>query len=231
MADMEVGARTALVTGSSRGIGRDRAEARGMRRPRIGVHYQKNAEAAEKTARLLRERGAEAVAIQADVTRPEDIARMFAEAGVAKLDPLGIFVANARPDVEHFCRPVFDLAPEHWRAALDPQATTLRLSARGSLASADTVGQPNSKLVTPKMRSARIGGGGRVYIRAVSKTGDMPASRASATAAAFGSGTSRKSGPAGAAPARDANKAAAASAPSAKSGPILAPRRQGRTTP
>jgi NAD(P)-dependent dehydrogenase (short-subunit alcohol dehydrogenase family) len=39
-------------------------------------------------------------------------------------------VANARPDVQHFYRPVFDLAPEHWRAAIDSQATALLLCAR-----------------------------------------------------------------------------------------------------
>src|SRR3712207_8524623 len=42
----------------------------------------------------------------------------------------GVFVANARPDVQHFFRPVFDLAPEQWRAALDSQDTALPLCAR-----------------------------------------------------------------------------------------------------
>ena len=57
MAGIEVKARTALVTGSSRGIGRGIALKLadcGVRR--IGVHFQKNRELAEQTARLLRER-------------------------------------------------------------------------------------------------------------------------------------------------------------------------------
>ena len=131
MAGLTITARTALVTGSSRGIGRGvalRLAECGV--GRVGVHYLKNRDAAEETARLLRERGAEAVLIQADVTRPEDIARLFAEARAAGLGPLGVFVANARPDVEHFYRPVFDLAPEHWRAAIDSQATALLLCAK-----------------------------------------------------------------------------------------------------
>src|SRR3712207_7709538 len=129
MAGIEVKARTALVTGSSRGIGRGIAlklAECGVRR--IGVHYLKNREGAEETARLLRGRGSEAVLVQADVTRPEDIARMFAEAR-ERLGALDIFVANARPDVQEFYRPVFDLAPEHWRAAIDSQATALLLCA------------------------------------------------------------------------------------------------------
>ena len=71
MAGIEVKARTALVTGSSRGIGRGIALklADCGVRP-IGVHFQKNRELAEQTARLLRERGAEPVLIQADVDKP-----------------------------------------------------------------------------------------------------------------------------------------------------------------
>ena len=134
MAAIEVKARTALVTGSSRGIGRGIAlKLAECGVGRIGVHHLKNREGAEETARLLRERGAEAVVVQADVTRPKDIARMFAEAR-AGLGTLGVFVANARPDVQEFYQPVFDLAPEHWRAAIDSQATALLLCAREAAA-------------------------------------------------------------------------------------------------
>ena len=62
---------------------RRRAEARRVRRRADRRPFK---EGAEETARLLRERGAEPVVIQADVARPEDISRMFAEAR-AKLGP------------------------------------------------------------------------------------------------------------------------------------------------
>lgn len=130
MTGIEVKARAALVTGSSRGIGRGIAlKLAECGVGRIGVHYVKNREAAEETARLLRDRGAEATLIQADVTRAEDIARMFAEARAA-LGSLDVFVANARPDVGEFYRPAFDLTTEQWRAAIDSQATALLLCAR-----------------------------------------------------------------------------------------------------
>ncbi len=54
---------------------------------------------------------------------------MFAEAQTA-IGPLGVFVANARPDVQHFYQPVLDLTAEHWRSAIDSQATALLLAAR-----------------------------------------------------------------------------------------------------
>ena len=134
MAGIEVKARTAFVTGSSRGIGRGIAlklAACGV--AQIAVHYLRNRDAAEETARLLRERGAKPVLIQADVTQPADISRMFAELRSA-LGSLDVFVANARPDVQHFYRPVFDLALEQWRAAIDSQATALLLCAREAVA-------------------------------------------------------------------------------------------------
>jgi NAD(P)-dependent dehydrogenase (short-subunit alcohol dehydrogenase family) len=59
-------AKTALITGSSRGIGRGIAlklAECGARR--IGVHYFKNREAAEQTAAALRDRGAEPTLFQA----------------------------------------------------------------------------------------------------------------------------------------------------------------------
>jgi enoyl-[acyl-carrier protein] reductase III len=134
MSGIGVKARTALITGSSRGIGSGIAlKLAECGVGRIAVHYLRNREGAEATARLLRERGAEPLLIQADVTRPEDIARMFAEARTS-LGTLDIFVANARPDVQEFYRPVLDLTPGHWRTAIDSQATALLLCAREAAA-------------------------------------------------------------------------------------------------
>ncbi|WP_207191813.1 SDR family oxidoreductase, partial [Paracraurococcus ruber] len=130
MAGLVVMARTALVTGSSRGIGRGIAlklAECGVRQ--IGVHFQKNRPAAEETAHLLRECGAEPLLVQADSMRPDDISRMFVELRSA-FGSLDVFVANARPDVQHFYQPVLELTAEHWRSAIDSQATALLHCAR-----------------------------------------------------------------------------------------------------
>jgi enoyl-[acyl-carrier protein] reductase III len=130
MAGLEVTAQTALITGSSRGIGRGislKLAACGVRR--IGVHFQKNQVAAEETARLLRAGGAEPFLFQADMMVSADISRMFAELRSA-FGSLDIFVANARPDVQHFYQPVLDMTDDHWRSAIDSQATALLHCAR-----------------------------------------------------------------------------------------------------
>jgi NAD(P)-dependent dehydrogenase (short-subunit alcohol dehydrogenase family) len=121
---------SALITGSSRGIGRGIAlklAESGVRQ--TGVNYLKQKDDADETARLVEQRGSHAVLIQADVTKSEDIRRMFAEARKA-IGPLGVFVANARPDVQHFYRPALDLTLDQWRSAMDSQATALLLAVR-----------------------------------------------------------------------------------------------------
>src|SRR2546425_826525 len=72
--------KTALVTGSSRGLGRGialkLAEA-GVKK--IAVNYKENDAAAQETARLLKERGAEALLLKADVGNMDHIKAMFAK--------------------------------------------------------------------------------------------------------------------------------------------------------
>jgi NAD(P)-dependent dehydrogenase (short-subunit alcohol dehydrogenase family) len=123
-------AKTALVTGSSRGIGRGIAlklADSGVRQ--IGVHYLKHRSAAEQTAAAVSERGAEVKLVQADVTRPDEITRMFKDVR-EEFGSLDILVSNARPDVEHFYQPAFDIPLENWQKALDSQALAMLVSVR-----------------------------------------------------------------------------------------------------
>jgi len=121
---------TALVTGASRGIGRGIAlklAESGIKK--IGVHYHQNEAAAEETAGRVRERGAEALLLQADVSKVDDIVRMFATVR-AIFGTLDILVSNARPDIEHFYQPVFEIPLDHWQIAFDSQARALLIAAR-----------------------------------------------------------------------------------------------------
>jgi NAD(P)-dependent dehydrogenase (short-subunit alcohol dehydrogenase family) len=122
--------KTALVTGSSRGIGRGIAlKLAECGVNRIGVHYFKNRAAADDTASKLREGGAEPLLIQADVTKVDDIARMFATVRES-FGSLDIFVSNARPEIEHFYQPVMEIPLENWQTAFDSQARALLVAVR-----------------------------------------------------------------------------------------------------
>ncbi|HJQ25500.1 MAG TPA: SDR family oxidoreductase [Blastocatellia bacterium] len=86
--------KTALVTGSSRGIGRAIAERLAADGAAVVINYTRNAAQAQDVVAGILARGGKAVAIQADVARPADVRRLFDEAEKA-LGPLDIVVANA----------------------------------------------------------------------------------------------------------------------------------------
>ncbi len=70
----------ALITGSSRGIGRGIALKMAESGVNVGVHYYQNEAAANDTLAKVRERGADGFVVQADVRNPEDIGGMFKSA-------------------------------------------------------------------------------------------------------------------------------------------------------
>ncbi len=85
---------SALVTGSSRGIGRAIAERLAADGAAVVINYTRNPQYAEETVGGIVSRGGKAVAIQADVSKPAEIRRLFDEAEKA-LGSLDIVVANA----------------------------------------------------------------------------------------------------------------------------------------
>ena len=86
--------KSALVTGSSRGIGRAIAERLAADGTAVVINYTRNPKQAEETVGGITARGGTAVAIQADVSKPADIRRLFDEAEKA-FGRLDIVVANA----------------------------------------------------------------------------------------------------------------------------------------
>jgi enoyl-[acyl-carrier protein] reductase III len=123
--------RTALVTGSSRGIGRGvalkLAEA-GVKR--IAVNYVENDAAARETARLLKERGAEVLLLKANVGDVDQLKAMFSKVKEA-WDSLDIYVSNARASVATgFYASPMEISLEQWHATLDTQATEFLVACR-----------------------------------------------------------------------------------------------------
>src|SRR5262245_65063151 len=98
---MSLAGKHALVTGASRGIGRGIALKLAESGARVAVHYHVNEAAAKDTLERVRKHGADGILVRADVTRPADVQRMFAEVGRA-FGALDVFVANARPEAAAF---------------------------------------------------------------------------------------------------------------------------------
>lgn len=84
----------ALVTGSSRGIGRGIALALATQGADVAVNYRSGQEEAEKVVAEIKAMGREALAVQADVSDPTSITKMFEEVK-SKWGKLDILVNNA----------------------------------------------------------------------------------------------------------------------------------------
>ncbi|TSE06592.1 SDR family oxidoreductase [Mesorhizobium intechi] len=85
--------KTALVTGSSRGIGRAIAEGLAAKGAAVVVNYVGNRKAADEVVAAIASKGGKAVAIQADMSSVSDIRRLFDEAE-SELGGIDIVVAN-----------------------------------------------------------------------------------------------------------------------------------------
>jgi 3-oxoacyl-[acyl-carrier protein] reductase len=91
--DLGLKDKVALVTGAGNGIGAAIAAALAAEGARVAI-VDIDGEAAARTARLMNEGGARAVAIAADITDEAQVAVM-AEKAAATLGPVGILVNNA----------------------------------------------------------------------------------------------------------------------------------------
>ncbi len=83
-----------LVTGGSRGIGAATALVAAQAGYAVAVNYQSNSLAADEVVRTIRDGGGQAMALQADVSREDEVLAMFARID-AKWGPLAALVNNA----------------------------------------------------------------------------------------------------------------------------------------
>lgn len=90
---------SAVVTGASRGIGAACALALARDGAGVVVNYHSAREQAEEVAARARDAGGRALAIQADVTRRDDVARLLASTRDA-FGPIGTIVSNAAVRLE-----------------------------------------------------------------------------------------------------------------------------------
>jgi len=115
---MDISGKVALITGSSKRIGRETALELARRGAAIAIHYRSDESGAKETRRLVQELGGKAELFHAELTDTRQIERLLADLE-KQLGGLDILVNNAS---------VFDAAsfressPELWDAQMDSNA-------------------------------------------------------------------------------------------------------------
>ncbi len=100
----------ALVTGSSRRLGRDIALALAEMSSGVAVHYLRNRDAAEETVRRIQAKGCRSSALSADLNDAEDAARLIRETE-RRFGRLDILVNNYGPILE---KSWTEITPSDW---------------------------------------------------------------------------------------------------------------------
>ncbi len=86
--------KTVLITGASRGIGAATARLFAENGYAVAINYSSSKEAAERLAAGITKQGGEAFAVQADVSKADDVKRMM-EAVYARFGHLDVLIHNA----------------------------------------------------------------------------------------------------------------------------------------
>lgn len=119
-----------VVTGASKGIGAAIAERLGAEGAKVVVNFARDKAGAERVAGKIKQAGGDAVTVQADVSKEQDIKKLFAETRRA-FGKLDILVNNA--GVYEF-RPLEALDEEHYRKIFDLNVLGLLLTTKEAVA-------------------------------------------------------------------------------------------------
>jgi enoyl-[acyl-carrier protein] reductase III len=118
--------KTALITGSGRGIGRAIALYFARHGADVVVNFFRNRAPAEETAREIEKLGRRALVVKADVGEIEGIGKLFDEAE-KEFGGLDIFVHNA---ASGYNRPALEQKPKGWDWTMNINARSLLFAAQ-----------------------------------------------------------------------------------------------------
>lgn len=91
---MELKDKVVLITGSSSGIGKTTAIRFASEGAKIVVNYRENKAGGEETIKEIEKLGVESLLVQADVSKPQEVERMFEEI-IKKFGTVDILINNA----------------------------------------------------------------------------------------------------------------------------------------
>ncbi len=109
-----LGGKVAIVTGSSRGLGRAIAWELALHGAKVTINYYQHKELAEELLCQLRDQGCEAICVQAGVAHPDEVQRLV-QATLEAFGGIDILVNNAGVNRDRTLR---RMSIEEWREVL-----------------------------------------------------------------------------------------------------------------
>ncbi|HAG85715.1 MAG TPA: 3-oxoacyl-[acyl-carrier-protein] reductase, partial [Cyanobacteria bacterium UBA12227] len=118
--------RVAMITGASRGIGRSIALALATEGAKVVVNYASSSSAAEEVVAVITEAGGEAIALQADVSKLDQVEALVNQT-LEKFSRIDVLVNNAGITRDTL---LLRMKPEDWQAVIDLNLTGVFLCTR-----------------------------------------------------------------------------------------------------
>jgi len=118
--------KVAVITGSSRGIGKAAALAIASEGAKIVVNYARSSGAADEVVQAITEQGGDAIALQADVSQADQVDAMI-KAAMDKFGRIDVLVNNAGITRDTL---LLRMKPEDWQAVIDLNLTGVFLCTR-----------------------------------------------------------------------------------------------------
>ena len=118
--------KVAIITGSSRGIGKAAAMAIAAEGAKVVINYARSSGAADEVVAAIKENGGEAIALQADVSQADQVDAMI-KATMDAFGRIDVLVNNAGITRDTL---LLRMKPEDWQAVIDLNLTGVFLCTR-----------------------------------------------------------------------------------------------------
>jgi glucose 1-dehydrogenase len=121
--------KTALVTGGSSGIGKAIAIAYGLQGANVVINYRSGEAGANEAVHVIQQQGGQAIAVQADVSKEEEVLRLFKQT-IEHFKTLDLLVCNAGIQKDN---QLSEMSLEEWQKVIDVNLTGYFLCAREAI--------------------------------------------------------------------------------------------------